>query len=624
MRMITGTLVLALTLVVCSREPERKAEGQMLSAGLTRSAVGAGEAEQDSSPMVVRRLWFYPDGLDFWGGPSPDGRYVTFVDWKTEDLAVHDFTTGENRQLTTVGSLPDSGFPVTSAFSPDGKLVAYAWEGPPDWNDQLRIVGFDGSNPRVLYSNPELNVNPEEWTADGTQILVSVQRIADRANQIGLVSAESGALRVLVTLDRRAPYETSISPDGRYVVYDFPGDGGSPEHDIYVLDVATREVSTLVEHQADDRVLGWAPDGRYVLFASDRAGTLGAWLLPAADGAPDGEPRLIMHELWRVRPLGFARSGSFLYGVPMNMPDVYVATMDPETGSLLERPTRISQGYFGRNGGAQWSPDGRYLAYISQRGRLRGAFGTDVIVVRSTETGEVRELRPNLGSMGLPEWSPDGRYLLVGSVDEENRGGLFRVDAQTGKVEPLIHYESGEFFMRARWLGNDETLLLSVMSEDGSRIAVRNLESGSEKVLYRGGEGRGRIHPRFDGSPDGRQLAFVLVKEDGTKSLMMMPTAGGAPRELLTRNEGDPWPQVVEWSPDGRYIYYVLWGYPEEDPNRGLWRVPADGGEPEQLDWYMEFDVKQIPSFHPDGRRIGFTVSEFGGEIWVMENILPG
>lgn len=623
MRIMTGALVLALALVVCGREPERKAEGKPLAAGLTSSAASAGEALQDSSPMVVRRLWFYSDGLDFWGGPSPDGRYVTFVDWKTEDLAVHDFTTGEDRQLTTVGALPDSGFPVTSAFSPDGKLVAYGWEGPPDWNDALWVIGFDGSNPRVVYSDRELNVNPEEWTADGTQILVSVQRIADRVNQIGLVSAKSGALQVLVTLDRRAPYETSISPDGRYIVYDFPSGEGSPEHDIFVADVSTREVSTLVKHPADDRVLGWAPDGGHVLFASDRAGTLGAWLLPVADGKPVGEAKLVMHELWRVRPLGFARNGSFLYGVPMNMPDVYVATMDPESGNLLDRPTRISQGYFGRNGGAQWSPDGRYLAYISQRGRLRGAFGTDVVVVRSTETGEVKELRPNLGSMGQPEWSPDGRYLLVGSVDEENREGLFRVDAQTGEVEPLTHYESGEFLMMARWLGDDETLLLCVVSEDGSRLAVRSLENGSEKVLYRGGEGRGRIHPRFDVSPDGRQLAFVLVREDGGKSLMVMPTAGGEPRELLRRSEGDPWPQVVEWSHDGSYIYYVLWGYPEEDPSRGLWRVPADGGESEQLGWYMEFDVKQIPSFHPDGRQIGFTVGKFGAEVWVMEDFLP-
>jgi Tol biopolymer transport system component len=307
----------------------------------------------------------------------------------------------------------------------------------------------------------------------------------------------------------------------------------------------------------------------------------------------------------------------------MNMPDAYVATMDAETGNLLDYPTRVSASYFGRNGGTEWSPDGRYLAYISSRSPLRGAFGTDVIVVRSAETGEIRELRPNLGSMGLPGWSPDGRSLLVGSADEKNRRGLFGVDAQTGEVEPLIYNAPDEYLIMGELLGDERKLLLSVLGEHGSRLSVRNLVSGDEEVLYRVGEGRGMVHARFDASADGRQVAFVLIKEDGGKSLMVMSTAGGEPRELFKCDKGKPWPQAVQWSHDGRFVYYVLWGYPEGDPTLGLWRVPAVGGEPEQLDWYMEHNVKQIPSFHPDGRRIAFTVSEFGAEVWMMEDFLP-
>jgi Tol biopolymer transport system component len=620
MREIALTLALsAVGLSGCGQDESRSAE-VLATAGIPGAAASTVLVEQDSSPMVVRRLWFYPDGLDFWGGPSPDGRYVTFVDWKTNDLAVHDFVTGENRLLTTIGSLADSGFAVTSTFSPDGKTVAYGWEKA---NDELRLVDFDGSNPRVLYSNEKLNVNPEEWTADGAKILVGIQGIADRVFQIGIVTVASGSLQVFATLDKHSPFEISISPDGRYVIFDAPGEEGPPEHDILVIDASTLEVGTLVEHPADDRVLGWSPDGEHVLFASDRSGTLGAWLLPVADGKATGQPRLVKHELWRMRPLGFARNGSFLYGVPMNMPDAYVATFDVETGNLIDHPTLISNTYFGRNGGAEWSPDGRYLAYISMRGALPSAFGSEFIVVRSAETGEVRELQPSLGGMGLPHWSPDSRSLLARGADEQNRQGVFRVDAQTGEVEPLIYYESGEYLIMAEWLESDNRLLLSVLSEDGSRMSVRDQETGKEDVLYQGGEGRGRVHPRFDGSPDGRQLAFVLVREDGGKSLMVMPTSGGEPRELFRCDKGSPWPQAVQWSHDARYVYYVLWGYPEDDPRRGLWRVPANGGEPEQLDWYMEINAKQVPSFHPDGRRIAFTVSEFGAEVWVMEDFLP-
>jgi Tol biopolymer transport system component len=631
MSRMTGILVLAVALVGCRPEPQPRSDaGQLLAAGLPSSTASASEAEQDSSPMVVRRLWFYPDGLDFGGGPSPDARYVTFVDWNTEDLAVHDFRTGENRQLTTVGSLPDSGYAMRSSFSPDGELVAYSWENPPVWNDELRIIGFDGSNPRVVIANEELDVHPVEWTADGTMILVSVRTIADGLNQIGIVSVESGSLQVLVTLDQRAPFEISISPDGRYVIYDFPSNEGSAKHDIFVVNVATREVRTLVKHPAEDRVLGWAPDGKHVLFASDRAGTLGAWLLPIADGEAVGSARLVKHELWRVRPLGFARNGSYFYGVPMNMPDVYVATLDVETGKpLLDHATPVSHSYFGGNGGAAWSPDGRYLAHISRRG-LRGSFGTDAIVVRSTETGGVRELVPSLGEVrDAPRWSPDGRSFLVPSSDEMNREGLFRVDAQTGEVEPLIYHLPGERLMMARWHGDDKTLLLYVISEEGramiSRISVRDLETDAEQVLYRA-EAPGWIHPGFDRSPDGRQLAFALDREDGGNSLMVMPTAGGEPRELFRCDKGEPSPGSVQWSHDGRYVYYGMGGGPEEDPRRGFWRVPAGGGEPEQLLQVSNaaLNLVQIPSFHPDGRRIAFTVMEGGGaEVWVIEDFLP-
>jgi Tol biopolymer transport system component len=486
MKRMIGILVLAVMLAGCRSEPQPAADGgQVLAAGLPISTASASGAEQDSSPMVVRRLLFSPWNLDFSGGPSPDGRYFTFWDFDdTDELAVHDFRTGEDRQLTTWHSLTDSGYagyPVQSTFSPDGELVAYSWEAPPIWNDELRIIGFDGSNPRVLFANEELDVGPVEWTADGTMILVKVERITEGLEQIGTVSVETGQLQLLVTLEQPASYELSISPDGRYVIYDFPTDEGSSEHDIFVVNVATREVHTLVEHAADDRVLGWAPDGGHVLFLSDRTGTLGAWLLPVADGRPAGPARLVKPDVWRIAPLGFARNGSFYYGVPMDMTDVYVAGFDPETGRLLEQPTRISQSFLGSNFYPVWSPDGRYLAYLSQRDPL-GRTGTDVIVIRSMDTGEQRELTPGIGPSHWPHWSPDGRFILLESRDDEDKG-LFRVDVQTGEAELAVRAGADEYFMLAYWRADGRSIFCWTASSDGRRIGIRDLETGAEQVL---------------------------------------------------------------------------------------------------------------------------------------------
>ena len=59
------------------------------------------------------------------GAPSRDGAYLTFDEWPSEDLAIHDFATGKDRPLTKHRGT--SEFVYLSVPSPDGKHVAYGW-----------------------------------------------------------------------------------------------------------------------------------------------------------------------------------------------------------------------------------------------------------------------------------------------------------------------------------------------------------------------------------------------------------------------------------------------------------------------------------------------------------------
>ncbi len=615
MRRITGILVLSVLTVAlagCRQEPQPPADvGRVLAAGLPGAA--ASETEQDSTPMLVRRVWYSTEGLDFWGGPSPDGRYLTFTDWadwgeeEGAPLAVHDFRSGDSRRVTPE---PEPwAYAAHSSVSRDGKRIAYS-----RWSDdrgyELRLVDFDGAEPRLLYRDPELEVRPKEWSRDDKSILVFV--IDDRDNHIGFVSVSDGALQVLKRFGQQMPFEVSMSPDGRYVVYDLPAAGDS-QRDLFVITVAGGEERALVRHPADDLVLGWAPDGEHVLFASDRTGTLGVWLLPVADGSPAGEPRLVKPDLWRAQPLGFARKGSFYYGVSMGMSDVYIASLDLETGQLLDRPARVSESHFGSNGAPEWSPDGRYVAYLSERRSWR-EFGDEVIVIRSVETGEVRELQTNLGALIYPRWSPDGRSLLVRGKDDRGRG-LFQIDLQTGEVEALIRFPPGSpnLAVRMEWLAEMTLLYWWREGERSFSIRVRDLDTGSERVLYTGG-----ISPRFGVSPDKRQVAFTLHQGDRA-AVMVMPTAGGEPRVLLYPEFGRA-PDEIQWGPDGRHLYYVN-GYVGGD----LWRVPVTGGQPERLDWFKDVNARAFFRFEPGGQRVALTCGEGedGAEIWVMEGFLP-
>jgi Tol biopolymer transport system component len=135
-------------------------------------------------------------------------------------------------------------------------------------------------------------------------------------------------------------------------------------------------------------------------------------------------------------------------------------------------------------------------------------------------------------------------------------------------------------------------------------------------------------------SPDGRQLAFVL-RDPATSSAVVkiMPAGGGELRELV----GGPRYRDIElggWSPDGRYLFMVTGG--EGGQPFQLWRVPAEGGEPQKLDVNMQRQRQlystgghgpHLPGVHPDGRRIVFEMGNRRGrepELWVMENFLPG
>jgi Tol biopolymer transport system component len=630
MRRFIGILILASVLPGCRPEPPSDADaGQLLAAGLPGVAAKTDASEQDPSPIVVRRLWLTP-ALQFWGDPSPDGRYLTFVDRTTGDVAVHDFWTGEDRRVTSDGSAggdaPQQA--VLSSFSPDGERIAYGWyrEGC----EELRVVGVSGSEPRVLHRDESADVNPEEWSQDGSHILVNIAR-HDGVRQLGLVSVEDGSLRVLKTLPEPTTYiwESTISPDGRFVIYDWPARADADERDVFVVRTDGSGEYSLVEHHADDRVLGWAPGGEHILFASDRSGTMGAWLLPVEDGRPAGEAKLVKPDVWRHAPLGFDAKGAYYYGVDSRTSDVYVVTIDPETGRLLEPPAPVTNRFTGSNHEAAWSPDGRYLAYLSDRSSVAGRVGGAVLVVRSADSGEKREIEPQLFQPSRLEWSPDARSFLAQAADADGRRGLFRIDAQTGEVEPLVLWPEDGATAGSWGRTADELVLYRLFwGADGidnqrSRISVLDLETGRERVLAE----RNVYWPAV--SQDRRQVVFTREGGGSSGDLVVVPVTGGEPRSLLRFDtDGPRWPLNPAWGPEGRHIYYLLRGESDDDRARGLWRVPVAGGEPEKLEWATEEYFKGTGTrspvqFHPDGRRIALVRREQGAEVWVMEDFLP-
>lgn len=575
--------------------------------------------------FATRKVWALPDMGNIEGAPSPDGRYISFTDWETGDLAVRDLETGTNRRLTNKGPWEKSEeFAMFSRWSPDGKQIAYDWYDGKSMD--LQVIALEGGNPRTLFNNEnEEWIQTYDWTPDSKQILIFLENEAGQ-RQIMLVSAADGTTKVVKTFERpgRFPQTMRFSRDGRYIAFDQPQEENAPEHDILLIPADGGQEVALVQHPANDLLLGWPPDGKGILFASDRTGSLDMWLLPVSSGKVEGSPELVRTGIEQIVPLGFIQDGSFYYAQGGSMLDAYVARMDRQSGRILVPPEKAIKRFEGANSWPEYSPDGKSLAYVSTRSRaFQAALKPNIVCIRSLETGEEREFPTKFRRLAGTRWSPDGRFLYLAAWDDQSMG-IYRVDTKTGTIVPIVRDE-GPQQIHSHNISPDGKALIYVRRDHAAlkapfRILSRDMTTGEEMELYVDNAENGRL--RIELSPDGERLAVINLNK--RKTLRLIPTRGGEPRDLLTFEESRSLFSPLEWTPDGKYLLFLRERSAKDGPRLSLWRIPAEGGEPQELGLGMA-NFENL-SVHPDGVQLAF--SSVGSTIkspsvWVMENFLP-
>jgi Tol biopolymer transport system component len=544
--------------------------------------VSAGILTAEAPNPEPRLVWSGPE-VTLLGAPSLDGRYISYVDSATGNLAVRENATGLSRKLT---ALPAGSrqFAYFSTISRDSRRVAFAWFNEAGFYD-LRVVAMDGSNERVLYRNEEAGfVQPCAWSADGKQILTLFFR-SDNISQIALVPADGGPPRILRSLNWVYPKRMDLSPDGRFVVYDsFAGAAGG-DRTIFSLSTKGDQETRLVTAPGNHLFPLWTPDGSHVVFASERDGKMGAWIVPVANGKAKADPQLLRPEIGRALPLSIAQNGDYYFGVRSGETDVFVTTLSNPSA----KPLRATIRFPGRNTAPAWSADGRLLAFLSRSGTENFGESARSIVVRSVEPDEERQLTPKLAHMERVRWSPDSRSLLVSGSDGKGRGGLFLVDAATSKVTSVVARPGASFRgFPACWSKDGETIYYI---DDESELRSHAVESGKESAIY-----RGRSLRQIALSPDGQSLAL----SSAGSAILLLPVAGGDPRSLAF---------------DG--LTELEWGH-DLIAARGvdLFRVPLDGETPQRIE--MPGNRGAGFSLHPDNKRVALTAGATRSEVWAL------
>ncbi len=581
--------------------------------------------------LRLRQVWA-PAAGSGGGAPSPDGRYISYVDWDTGDLAIYEIATGKEQRLTNKESWDKSNeFAGLSRWSPDGTQIVYAWYNKNGFFD-LRIIGIDGSKNRILFSDKEVQwIYTYDWSQDGKQILAYFDRKdgTEIIVQIVLVSTTDSSVSVLKTFDESWPENLCLSPDGRFLVYDYPQKAGSLERDIFLLSTDGIREIPLVEHPSHDELLGWAPDGKNIIFASDRNGTFSLWNIKIAEGKSLGKPELVRSNMGSIEPLGFTREGSFYFGYLQKSNNIFAAKLHPETGKILSLPKKTVTRFEGYNQSPIYSPDGKYLAFISRRFPLTiypdytiAKLGGNVLCIRSLETGKEREIFPILKNKFFhPRWSHDGRSVFVKVMDTN---GIYRIDAQTGNVTSVL--QDDKMDASPFELSPDGKTIFYVRRDRENKtyqFTAQDLESGDQIELYRS---EGDLHIKL--SPDGQ---WVIIQEnylqisDIIPNLSIIPSSGGELRELWSFEDGIDiqFGAPSTWTPNGKYMLFAMKSPKKDREKWDLYRISVKGGEPEKLGLEMGGFIMNL-SIHPNGRDIAFSTSEQeNSEFWVMENFLP-
>jgi len=545
--------------------------------------------------LVTRRVLADASGVR--GILTADGKYISHIDRGTGDMVQFEVASGQTSRITNKEGAAAKETPNEyQVISRDGKQIAYD-SYTKDWVPQLRIRNLDGSGLRTLYSEKGHEVHPMDWSPDAGSILAF--RELDKGFELTLISTADGSVRVLRSISSGVAFNdwyfqrASFSPDGRFIAFSFMRDGSPPVSEVFLMTADGRNEVVVAGHPTNNRLLGWTPDGRSLVFSSGRSGTWDMWSVRITDGKQQGEPELLTKEFPSGRVIGFAPNGSLYYMTNTSSGRLYNGEVNLETGKVLVPPTPVATRYTSPVNFMTWSPDGRYLAYLSCPGAIGP--GNNILTIRSATTGEERFLSPSLNGVNQISWAPDSRSIIaLGFTDTGT--GAYRIDTETSGITRLA--DGGVF---ARLCPDGKTLVR--WGEEG--IIKRNLDTGEESVVVKVGA------PLYDLSPDGMEVVFQVGGAVKTVSLN-----GGEPRELfsgLAEHYG------LGWTRDGRYIIAHALSITASGE---IWRVPAQGGTPLKLD----LSVPKMIGFalHPDNRRFAFSViEEFKSELWVLENFLP-
>lgn len=401
---------------------------------------------------------------------SPDGSTLAAVKSPLEGtngefaLLLVDTASGDSREIRMPSHMPVSG---PSWAGNEGLIYAQGSSIIGDDGDPLsRVVrhSLASGEERTLFWEEELfpfiGQRLDSTTLgvlDADSLIFHTTSTRQALQEVSLDGSE--AERRELTRGEGRDRQPVYSPDGREVLFSSNRSGNL---DLWGVDLETDELRQLTDDLGQDYDPGLSPDGETLVWTSDRSGNFEIWI---ADADGSGGRQLTQDGVDAENPTMTA-DGQWV---------VYWSSHPEKSGVWKIRPdgsdlSRVANGQFSNS---EVSPDGRYVAYLSQR---PGDLET-MIFVSDIERAKSVPFQIRVGTPAVVEniifgrcrWALDGRTIAFVGADEDGRTGIYEQAFVPGEETSAT---------RRRLVGFDAEQVVESFgfSPDGKRITLAMLD----------------------------------------------------------------------------------------------------------------------------------------------------
>jgi len=384
---------------------------------------------------------------------------------------------------------------------------------------------------------------------------------------------------------------SAISPDGKFVAYAVTE---TPQRSsLWLMQLASLNAQQIVQSaELQYHAMTFSPDGQFIYYVARESQSPRSLFRVSVLG---GATKKLLNDVQTA--ISFSPEGSrfvFRRAIDERREGVLFIANADGSGEKELAAIKYPEGI----GDPAWSPDGKIIACAV--GQADGNASYSVFAVRADD-GAIKPISAQLFRwIGQLAWLPDSSaVMMVANQEPTQTRQVWRLDYATGEVRRITR--DSNTYNRLSLSADGKTILATQIKQVTNVWMIpRNEPQRAEQITFGAGGYRGRLA----WTPDGR---IVFDSEAANAATISVMNADGSNQKLLLGEQSNKaYAGRVHVSPNGRYVVFAS----EATGTRNIWRMNPDGGNLTQL---TNGDGEDSPYCSPDGRWVVYTRLERKG-----------